>query len=334
VPIPTISGPTSICINSGFYNYTTEPGMLNYNWTVSSGGVINYGLGTNQIQVSWMGSGIQMVSVSYTNTYGCAALTPAVLNVNVNPLPDPAGIITGTDIVCAGDNGIMYSVAPVVNATAYVWFLSPNATILSGSGTNSITVNYGTNAISGNIYVSGNNLCGNGPGSPAFPVLVNALPDAPVVTNTGPLLHSNTALGNQWYFQGNLLSGASLQNYLATQNGYYWDVVTVGNCSSDTSNHKLIILEGVEPILSTSINVYPNPNNGQFFVNITSPSSDPFSISIYTNLGLLIYEESNIKVVKSLLKVIDLTDKPAGVYLVIINNKENHVMRKIIATDQ
>ena len=41
-PVPTIAGPDSMCVNSGFYDYVTEPGMTGYIWTVSSGGTITW----------------------------------------------------------------------------------------------------------------------------------------------------------------------------------------------------------------------------------------------------------------------------------------------------
>jgi hypothetical protein len=75
-PVPTITGPASMCVNSGYYNYTTEAGMTGYTWTVSSGGVITWGAATNQIQVQWPGSGAQSVMVNYSNANGCSAGTP------------------------------------------------------------------------------------------------------------------------------------------------------------------------------------------------------------------------------------------------------------------
>jgi len=176
-PVPTITGSTSLCVNSGYYNYTTESGMTGYVWTVSVGGVINWGSGTNQIQVSWIASGAQTVSVIYTSATGCPAITPTVLNVTVNPLPGPAGSITGTAAVCGGASGVAYSTPVISGAVTYVWTLPAGATIATGSGTNSITLNYAANASSGNITVYGNNMCGNGPASPPFLVTVTALPD-------------------------------------------------------------------------------------------------------------------------------------------------------------
>ena len=175
---PTITGSTILCANSGYYNYTTEPGMTAYAWTISSGGVINYGAGTNVITVSWTASGAQWVRVNYTNSGGCTAPNPTQLNVTVNTIPGPAGSITGTSTVCGGATGVAYSVATITGATSYVWTLPAGATIASGANTNSITVNFATNASSGNITVYGNNSCGNGAASPPFAVTVNALPGA------------------------------------------------------------------------------------------------------------------------------------------------------------
>jgi acetyl esterase/lipase len=422
VPVPTLTGATSMCVNSGYYNYTTDPGMQNYVWTVSSGGVINYGSGTYQIQVSWIIGGAQTVSVTYTNGAGCIPAAPTVLNVTVNPVPDPAGAITGTATVCAGTNGVTYSVAPIPNATAYVWALPPNATIASGSGTNSITVNFATNATSGDIIVYGNNVCGNGPNSPPFAVTVNPLPGAagtisgpadvckgatgvvysvasitnatgyswtvpagvtitsgnnsntitctftpsavsgnitvmgtnscgdgtvspnfavtvnpipptPVVTNHGDTLISNIPNGNQWYFQGTMLSGATGQTYVATQEGYYWDIVTINGCSSDSSNHKLIRVTGIESHPASVINLYPVPNDGRFNIAITTVSEESFTIGVYNNLGVKIYETPKVIVNGSLIRVIDLRPAPNGMYTVIIMGDRETAIKKVIVNN-
>lgn len=330
LPVPTITGQTSICVNSGYNNYTTEAGMTNYVWTVSSGGIINYGSGTNQIQVSWIVAGPQTVSVTYTNGSGCNPITPTLLNVNINPLPDQAGSITGTATVCAGANGVAYSVAPIPNAITYIWTLPTNAAIASGAGTNFITVNFASNASSGDIIVYGNNICGDGPNSPNFPATVDPVPPTPVVTNLGTTLQSNVSTGNQWFFEGTLITGATSQNYVATQDGYYWDIVTLHGCSSDTSNHKRILVTGVENHSSPVIIVFPVPNDGRFNVSITTASEESFSIRVFDYLGVNIYEEANVKVTGSIQKVIDLRPVPSGVYTLIFKNSYNAVVKKII----
>ena len=63
--------------------------------------------------------------------------------------PDPAGTITGPASVCQGQGGVIYSIATILYATGYNWTVPNGASIVAGSGTNSITVNYSLTASSG-----------------------------------------------------------------------------------------------------------------------------------------------------------------------------------------
>jgi uncharacterized repeat protein (TIGR01451 family) len=89
LPVPALSGPAPVCVNSTGNVYTTQAGMTNYVWSVSAGGtVISGGTSTsNTITIKWNTAGIQTVSVNYTNAFGCTASAPSVFNVIVNPLP-------------------------------------------------------------------------------------------------------------------------------------------------------------------------------------------------------------------------------------------------------
>ena len=175
MPAPSIAGSNSLCVNSGYYDYQTEAGMVNYQWTISAGGTITFGQGTNQVQVLWSGAGSQWVRVNYSNSSGCTTATPAQYNITVKPLPGPAGTVTGPQAICAGASGT-YSTGLIQDALTYVWSLPVGATIVSGEGTNSIVVNFGANATTGQVSVYGNNLCGNGTASPALTVGVAPLP--------------------------------------------------------------------------------------------------------------------------------------------------------------
>ncbi len=70
--------------------YTTESGMSNYMWTVTSGGMIVAG-GTNtddSITVVWDELGAQSVSVSYESDNACMAIGEATLDVTVTSCSD------------------------------------------------------------------------------------------------------------------------------------------------------------------------------------------------------------------------------------------------------
>jgi hypothetical protein len=321
-----------MCVNSGYYYYTTQAGFSNYTWTVSSGGTINFGGGTNTVQVSWNTEGTQSVSVNYANSFGCMAATPATLPITVNGLPIAAGTITGTPILCSGTMGVPYSVGTIANALAYVWTIPQGAAIASGSGTNTITIDWNTVSGPQTISVYGNNLCGNGTISPAYAVTVNPIPAAPVVTNSGYTAESDALAGNQWYFNGTLIAGANDQTYDATLSGtgFYWSVVTLNNCSSDTSNHKYIVVTGVNEPKTGMISVYPNPNDGQFRVKLSSIKQASFNISVINNMGLKINEIRDIVVIGNIEKNIDLRPVPAGIYSVVIKNSESTVVKKIV----
>ena len=92
--------------------------------------------------------------------------------ISVNPLPGPAGNISGPSVVNQGQTGVSYSVPIISNATSYVWTFPQGVTIVSGNNTNSIVVNFSANSASGIITVYGNNSCGYGVSSPVFPVTI------------------------------------------------------------------------------------------------------------------------------------------------------------------
>ncbi|MCX6247799.1 MAG: T9SS type A sorting domain-containing protein, partial [Bacteroidetes bacterium] len=63
---------------------------------------------------------------------------------------------------------------------------------------------------------------------------------------------------------------------------------------------------------------------------ITTASTESFSIMVYNNLGVKIYEETRVEVNGSLQKVIDLRPVSNGVYTVIFENGLNQVVKKIV----
>lgn len=189
IPVPGIAGPLTICQGSTGNVYTTEAGMTNYTWIVSPGGTITAdGTSTdNSVTVTWTAPGAQSVSVNYTNSFGCTGITPALANVTVNPLPSPAGIISGIASVCQGQTAVSYSVPAIPNASSYVWAYSGMGAVITGAG-NSVIVDFSTSATGGNLTVYGVNACGDGPISAVYPVTVNNLPVQPANFTTAKTL--------------------------------------------------------------------------------------------------------------------------------------------------
>jgi hypothetical protein len=109
-------------------------------------------------------------SLNFSNSNFQKIVLPAQISVG------SAGLITGSKTVCAGQDAVTYSIPVIANATSYIWTLPPGA--IGSSTTNSITVNYSSNAVSGNITIKGTNSCSTGASS-SSPIIVNAKPSQP-----------------------------------------------------------------------------------------------------------------------------------------------------------
>ena len=104
-PDPVISGPNNTCAGTGKV-YTTDPRKMNYQWSVSAGGMITSG-GTNTdntVTVTWNVAGTQHVYVNYTDADGCSADTSTDYPVTVTPSPTVDITITASpsNNVCSG----------------------------------------------------------------------------------------------------------------------------------------------------------------------------------------------------------------------------------------
>ncbi len=328
---PTISGAGFACANAGVYMvYSTETGMSNYLWNVSSGGTIVSGQGTSQIEVNWTSAGSHSVSVNYANSNGCSAVNPTVFPVTVNSVPAPAGPVSGDQEVCEGTTGVEYSCTPITGAATYHWTVPQGASIVSGSGTSSIIVDFPSGASSGTITVFGTNACGAGAVSPAFSVTINPVPSAPVVTAGDAQLTSSSPEGNQWYFEGVMIPGATEQTYEATQTGWYWAEVTLAGCTSDTSNHVYVLITGIHDPVEDQVTVYPVPNDGRFMVNIKNPAATAYAIKVVNAKGEVVFEQQHISGLGELRIPVDIGKASAGIYLLIIENEDIRIIRKVV----
>jgi len=103
-------------------------------------------------------------------------------------------------------------------------------------------------------------------------------------------------------------------------------VYTEGVGAFTFSNTIDIIITGIEDIIANNISVYPNPASE--FINITNVlGSDLF---LYNVMGKLIYSE-HIETDQTRLNV---TDLPAGNYILNIITEGNKITKKVSITKQ
>ena len=340
-PLPNaagaVTGTATLCAGTNGVAYSCGD-ILNatsYTWTLPAGATIATGAGTKNITVNFGPTAVSgNITVAGTNSCGNGTSSPAFA-VTVNPLPAAAGTVTGSASVCAGATGVAYSVPTIANAATYVWTVPAGATITSGASTKSIVVTFGATAGTGVVNVKGTNTCGNGAVSADLNVTIHAIPAAPVVTANGSVLTSSATSGNQWYYAGNPIAGATSQTYTVTHNtGYYWCVVTTNGCSSPISNKVWVVVTGIgSQSLASEFVVYPNPNKGQFTISLDGVEQGTYTIEVMSNLGVAIWKSENVMISGSYKTEVDIRPAPAGVYMVLIRNNESHQVRKVMVNN-
>ncbi|MBL4716318.1 MAG: PKD domain-containing protein [Bacteroidia bacterium] len=185
-----------------------------------------------------------------------------------------------------------------------------------------------------------------------------------VVTNTVSLTVSDTVFINKKFFPCEkpvggfgyidnelvvTFSDSSLNN-----DTYYWDfgdgsndntqnpvhtydadgtydvtLVTSNDCGSDTTSRSITVQKtGLEEV-SSRVQIYPNPNNGQMFIDLGENFNEVISITIHNIIGETVYETIDIDERRTSL---DLSEHMEGIYLVEIKTSTESFMKKLMLT--
>ncbi len=185
IPTPLITSSTNgipnVCVTSTHTYSTPLNGSSTYQWSlVGAPTGTTSSVSNNVITVTWGSTtGTASLTVLETTAAGCTANTTK--QVVVNPLPNP--VLTGVAQLCAGQSGTYGTAA--VSGDIYVWNVS-GGSITQGTGTNVITVLWGTSGI-GTVSVVETSGVGCSKQSSTYNVTVNANPTPSISSSTGGL---------------------------------------------------------------------------------------------------------------------------------------------------
>lgn len=185
---------------------------------------------------------------------GCDSTVTLTLGVE-QPLQITQQPTASSTSVCAGES-VTLNVTATGDNLSYQW-KDGNANV--GTNSNSYTA---TNLTPGTktYTVAASNACGSET-SNDITITVNALP-APTITQSGNTLSTQTFNSYQWQLNGSDISGATTQNFTATQSGSYAVRVTDANGCSNTSAALSVTVVGIENVSAEmNFNVYPNPTS-------------------------------------------------------------------------
>jgi len=281
-----ISGPTiGLCvsgISNATYSIPSVIGATSYTWTPPAGTTITSGQGTTSVIINF-GNGFTSGNLSVTANNACGSSSTRLLTLR--SLPSTPALITGNISLCSNQTGVVYSITTVLGATGYTWAVPSGATITSGQGTNSITVDFGLTG--GHLSVMATNACGS---SMARTISI-------VVANCNVNLINKKEITN---IDNNSNTDTSVSGLIVERN-------ISGNIS--------------DPANSIKINIYPNPTNGKVVIEYANPGAKKIVVEIFNILGVRVYTNEFLLNKNSLINPeIDLTSKPKGIYSIRIND--------------
>jgi hypothetical protein len=206
-PTAITGAASNVCAGSTqTYTCTAVAAATSYQWTAPTNATIVSGQGTQTVTISFAANfgASGTVSVKSQNCFGLSvARTLTVYNI-----PGTPGVISGAVNNVCGGSVLTYSVAAVPGASSYSWTAPANTTIVSGQGTNSISLSIGAAFASGTLSVRAVSSCGQ---SAARTLALSKNPATPSAMS-GQL--SNLCGGGQFTYSVTAVSGAVSYNWV------------------------------------------------------------------------------------------------------------------------
>lgn len=309
------SGSTTICAGSTVDLQAGIAPGIGYQWYLD--GELLPGITSQTYSASTAG----VHTVVAVSAQGCAADASNSIEVTVNPLPNqPLIVLTESPVLCEGGSTTM--VASAAPGVTYQWTM--NGENIPGATASQHTV---STAGEYTLVITDANGCSatavEGP-----TVVVNPLPDAPVITLDFDVLSASGPGAFQWSFNGEPIDGATSADLTATSNGVYTVSTTNGNGCSATSAPFTVSTVGMAEAAGTGFNVYPNPNNGQFTIQLGGVIGSSTLYTIHDATGRVVKQGSLL----STATVVELPDARAGMYfLQVVQNGVNTTHRIVVA---
>ena len=324
-PIISANGPLSFC-PGGSVTLSVPATYSSYIW--SNGGTIS------SITVSNAGTYI----VTVTNSNGCTSTAQKTVTVLAAPMPVINA--TGLSTYCSGTTSVTLTVGVFAS---YIWntgATTQTIVILPGfPGTYTVTVT-STNGCTGTASILVDNGC-NAPTSltttniAPTTAMANWVQAACCVSYTIELLdvNNNATLYN--------LACNTHFTFSGLQRGklYCWRIRT--NC-----NQQMTVFSAWTPYVCfrtlprlmgdetakapESFNVYPNPNNGNFTIEFNAESATNYNLKLVDVIGQVIVNNDIHSEVGDNQYKLNLDNIAKGVYLLILQNSEGTLQKKII----
>lgn len=303
--------------DGGTYTYlVTGPGTFNFTTAAPSGG----------------GSSGSFTILKVQDTVYTASDT-----IHVFDLPPATTVAANPANTVCGNVPLVLSVYGGAEYT-YEWYLN-DTTLIIGANSNTYTVPVpGLYPYTGNYKVKIiSTLSGCAYITPNTSVTIKE--PIPAAFSTSGISYNNFTLGTsysqvvyQWLLNGQPIGGANANNFKPEQNGNYSLVITNTVGCSDTSNVIAINDVSVEDFIipAGSVNIYPNPNDGRFTLDVEAYFNEESNINIYNAVGQKIWNENMILGLGKNTKSLNLAHLSSGIYILELQLKAGVISKKLV----
>lgn len=330
LPEPAITGNTQICVNQSGIEYSASTTGNSYIWDITGGAITN-GQNSAIATVTWDVAGEGMMILTETNEFGCSQSVEYAVMVNALPAP----VIDGNALVCANSQQAVYT-APPVEGDAYEWMVT-GGEIVAGAGTNEISVNWGGNG-QGMLSLMQTTTATTCAAGAEYNVVINS----PVITlgndTTICITHLLNVSIDDNYASYNWSNGNTTNNITinAADQGinstsYALTVTDENGCEGEASI--MVTVDACAGIndqdAPVGISIFPNPNKGEFTLEITSAVMGKASISIANAAGEVVFTNSMIINQTSQRENISL-NIGSGVYFLKVETANGTAIQKLV----
>ncbi len=331
------------------YSVTPFNGASSITWIAPVGSLINgisnpYTTAGNVFSVNiTFPPGFVSGNVSVHGSNGCGD-GPARVIV-VRSAPAQPGVISGPASNVCNQSNVIYSVAAVSGEISYTWTAPAGVTIVSGNGTSSITVNFGSTFTAlGNICVTANNICGT---SVARCQTVTARPSQPGAINGATSVcksqssvaysvPSIAGVNYAWSVTGGPSvvgagAGATVNFTTATVASATLTVTASNACGAAAATRTLQVSVNLgcrtanDAAIASEMNAFPNPTSGKLNISFNSEAKEKYILKVTDLAGKVLINYPGTTLEGINLQEVDLSSYAKGMYLLSIERQGGEI---------
>lgn len=330
LPEPVVAGPEAVCQYQSEVMYTAGSSTEVYQWDVT-GGEITSGQNTAELIVTWNEPGTGIITMTETNEFGCSQTVN--YEVVVNAAPTPA--IDGNARVCANTLASVY-LTPSVEGNVYEWSIE-GGEIVAGANSNEVTVNWGENG-AGVLSLTETSSATTCAAQTSYNVLISS----PLTTlgndTTICLSHVITLTGENGFASYAWSTGAQTQNL--DLNG---ETLGIGAYNYSLTVTDEFGCEGTASIVLSvdacagfgeqdkvqGIALYPNPNKGEFVLEINNAATGVAVVNISNTSGEILFTR-NLNINQQQVRENMSLNLGSGVYFVKVETAAGISVQKLV----